>query len=463
MFFDTYKKGHHVHMIGVGGISMSGLAEILVKWGYKVSGSDISSSNITEKLRDSGVDVYIPHHAKNVEGADVVIYTAAIKNDNPEMERARNLNIPLIDRAALLGEITKIYSRTIGVSGTHGKTTTTSMIAQTLTSSGFDPTILVGGELDSIGGNYKIGSSDFLVTEACEYVESFLKLFPRAAVILNIEMDHLDYFKDLNQIKSSFLKFGLQVSQDGVVFGNYDDENIKDIFKDISRQKIGFAIENHADWEAVNIVFDSLGCAGFDVNYKGSPLGNIQLSIPGKHNIYNALACIAVSSYFGAPFEKIKASLLNFTGAKRRFEFKGEVNGIRIVDDYAHHPSEVKATLEAASKQALKSLWCVFQPHTYTRTKSLLDEFSTAFGLADKVIVTDIYSAREADTGQIHSRDLVDAINNKTSNAVYASDFDEVKKMIMASARPGDLVMTMGAGNVYRIGEMLLETQKASQ
>jgi len=436
---------------------MSGLAEILIKWGYILSGSDLNPSNITDKLQNSGIKISIPHEAKNVDGADAVVYTAAVKSDNPEIIRAKELNIPVVDRATLLGEITAIYPKTIAVSGTHGKTTTTSMIASTLTETGSDPTVLVGGELDSIGGNYRIGSSELLVTEACEYVESFLKFYPDCGIILNIDMDHLDFFKNIEHVKSSFLKFGNKVSPSGVVIGNFDDKNVVDIFNDIDREKVSFGLDSNADWKAEQISFNARGCAGFSVYHNGTKVGSIQLSIPGRHNIYNALACIAACSYYETEFEKIKASLERFTGAKRRFEYMGETNGFRIVDDYAHHPSEVKATLEAAAKQNPNSLWCIFQPHTYTRTKSLLSEFSTAFGSANHVVITDIYAAREKNTGEIHSKDLVDAINKETSNAVYAYSFEEAVRLIKEGAGSGDLVITMGAGNIYKVGEMLLE------
>lgn len=462
MFFDNLKKGQHVHMIGIGGISMSGLAEILVKWGYKVSGSDLKYSEIIGKLRESGITVSIPHSSININGADAVVYTAAVKNDNPEMIRAKELNLLTIDRASLLGEITKKYPKTIGISGTHGKTTTTSMISVTLSEASLDPTILVGGEVDAIGGNYRIGSGEFLVTEACEYVESFLKFHPNAAIVLNIESDHLDYFTGIEHIKSAFEKFANRTPQDGIIIGNFDDENVRRVFSHVNRKTISFGLKNsHADWQAVNITFSNGGYSKFDVLYKGKTIGTIQLAIPGIHNVYNALACIAACVHYGVSFNVIKVSLEKFKGAKRRFEYKGSFNGITVVDDYAHHPSEVKATLEAAANVAEGSLWCIFQPHTYTRTKALLNEFSTAFEAADRVIILDIYAAREADTGQIHSKDLTNAINEKTRNAVYLSSFEDTADLIRSEANPGDLVLTMGAGDVYKIGEMLIKSQKA--
>lgn len=457
LFFNNFAKGKSVFMIGIGGISMSGLAEILNQWGYRVSGSDMASSHITDKLIKSGISVAIPHNAENVYGTDVVIYTAAVKTDNPEYMKAVQLNIPLIDRASLLGEITAMYSNAIAISGTHGKTTTTSMTALALHRANADPTVLVGGELGAIGGNYCIGNSGFLVTEACEYVESFLKFSPHTSVILNIEADHLDYFRDIEHIKSSFLKFGNKTRPEGTVIGNLDDANIIEIFRDIERNKISFAINNsQADFVAKNITFNPNGCAQFTVSKQGETLGFITLKIPGIHNVYNALACISVCSSYGIDFDKMKIGIEEFEGAKRRFELIGETNGIKIYDDYAHHPSEVIATLDAASKKSHKSLWCIFQPHTYTRTKSLLHEFSSSFKNATKVIVLDIYAARETNTCEIHSKDLVNEINKVSENAIYAENFEKATQIIEENVSPGDIVMTMGAGNVYQIGKTLL-------
>lgn len=448
-------------MIGIGGISMSGLAEILLHWGYKVTGSDLKSSETTKKLEESGIKVYTPHKASNVEGADAVIYTAAIKNDNPEFIRAQELGLLIVDRATLLGEITRKYENSIAISGTHGKTTTTSMIATTFVEAQLDPTILVGGEIESLGGNYKIGSSQYLITEACEYVESFLKFHPFIEVVLNIEEDHLDYFKNLEHIKSSFLKFTEKLTNNGMLVGNFDDVNVQDVFSESSKKYISFALNNPAaDWTAKNIKFNSMGCPSFEVHYRKEIKGSIQLMIPGTHNIYNSLACIAACSYLGVQFETIKTSLENFTGAKRRFQFKGTFNGITVIDDYAHHPSEVKSTLQAALGRTHRSLYCIFQPHTYTRTKALLSDFAKAFENADNVIILDIYAAREANTGQIHSKDLVEAINKFSNNAIYANDFNHAIEIISTQAQPGDLVLTMGAGDVYKIGEILVETKK---
>ena len=463
MFLDNLKKGQKIHMIGIGGISMSGLAEILTKWGYKVSGSDLKSSDITEKLKKSGIEIFVPHDSQNIDGANAVVYTAAVTEDNPELIRAKQLGLPIADRATLLGEITKIYPKTIAISGTHGKTTTTSMISVVFEEANTNPTILVGGVVDAIGGNYRIGNSEFLVTEACEYVESFLKFYPHTAVILNIEEDHLDYFRDIDHIKSAFEKFANRVPVHGLLVGNFDDENIREIFSNANHNYISFGLKyEKADWRAEIISTNTQGCAKFVAVHRNQRVGTIQLNVPGVHNVYNALACIASASFHGIDFDIIKSALQKFIGARRRFEYKGSYNGITIVDDYAHHPSEVQATLEAASHHSHNSLWCVFQPHTYTRTKALLNEFATAFKAADKVVIIDIYAAREANTGQIHSTDLVNAINKQTDNAIYAESFDQAAEILQNQANSGDLIITMGAGDVYKIGETILQSKKAA-
>lgn len=456
MFFDSFNVGKHIHMIGIGGISMSGLAEVLINKGYSVSGSDLRSSNITKKLEKSGVNFHQNHDAKNVIGADAVVYTAAVKSDNLEYQKAVELNIPLIDRATLLGDITKLYNKSIAISGTHGKTTTTSMIATIFLNANYDPTIMVGGELDKIDGNYNIGNSQYLVTEACEYVESFLKFYPQTEVILNIEADHLDYFRDLEHIKSAFSKFMNKLPSDGILVINGDDKNC-DIIKDSCHcDVLTYGIKNSCDLKAENINFDSNGYPIFDVVYLGKKLGTIPLNVLGFHNIYNALASIGVSLKHNINFEVIKDSLIEFGGAHRRFEFKGKFNDVAVFDDYAHHPSEIKATLSAAKNKNAHKIWCIFQPHTYSRTKALLSEFASAFTNADNVIITDIYAAREKNTGEIHSKNLVDEINKTSRNAIYMASFDEIAEYVKKNAVSGDIVLTVGAGDIYNVGEKIV-------
>jgi UDP-N-acetylmuramate--alanine ligase len=449
----------HVHFIGIGGSSMSGLAEILLSQGYRVSGSDIKSSKATQKLESQGAQVFIGHKSENITitNPDLVVYTVAVKEDNAEMVLARQLNIPIIDRAELLGLLMKKHSFAIAVSGTHGKTTTTSMITTIMLESNTDPTVHIGGELDCIGGNTRIGESEYFITEACEYYGSFLKFHPFMAVILNIEVDHVDYFRDLEHIKTTFEQFVSLVPSNGYIIACADDENTLSVVKDKNCNIITYGLKNpEAMWTAKNIQFNDMGFASFDVNKEGSLLGNVSLSVPGLHNLSNSLAAIATCYTCGCSIENIILGLSNFGGSHKRFELKGLVDDIKIIDDYAHHPSEVQATLNAAKSAVHKSIWCVFQPHTYSRTKAFLEKFSQSFGSADNIIITDIYAAREKDPGDIHSNMLAEKICQLGGNAVYISDFQEIAEYLDKNAKPGDLILTMGAGDIVRVGEMFL-------
>ena len=433
---------------------MSGLAEILKNKGYTITGSDINKSHLTDTLIQNDIKVFFNHDGNNVMGADAVVFTAAIKKDNPEYHYAETHNIPLIERSVLLGEITKMFGNTIAIAGTHGKTTTTSMLSVAFLEANMDPTISVGGELPAINSNYKIGNSEYFLTEACEYVESFLTLSPHCAIILNVEEDHLDYYKDINHIKSSFNKFVQKIDNTGYLVINNDDINCAAISSNAER--ITFGIENDSRFMAKNIVITP-EFTEFDFNENNKKIGTIKLIVPGKHNIYNALACLSVCRLYDLPMDKVIDSLSTFTGAKRRFEFKGSKNGFFIYDDYAHHPSEIKATLKAAKSKRKNKIWCIFQPHTYTRTKALLNEFSEAFYDADNVIITDIYAAREKDTGEISSKDLVDKITTTSNNAIYIKDFENILAYLKENAQENDLIFTIGAGNIYKIGEDLLK------
>jgi len=453
MLLDKILPPAKIHMIGIGGISMSGLAEILKNKGYIITGSDINKTTITEKLETNGITIFYSHEGKNVQDCDAVIYTASIKEDNPEYIEAKSQNIPLIERCTLLGEISRMFNNSIAIAGTHGKTTTTSMISVAFLACSMDPTISVGGELPEINSNYKIGNSNYFITEACEYVESFLSLTPHCSIVLNIEEDHLDYFKDINHIKSAFNKFINKTDTTGFTIINNDDRNCTDLIPNSTL--ITFGIENNSNFMAKNITSQN-GYTTFDLYHNNTMLSEITLAVPGKHNVYNALACIATCITYGLPIQKVALALKNFKGAKRRFEFKGRFNNIEIYDDYAHHPSEIKATLTAAKSKNPNNIWCIFQPHTYSRTKALLTEFSEAFYDANNVIITDIYAAREKDTGEISSKDLVEKINCTSKNAIYIKTFDDIIKYIKENARPGDLVFTIGAGNVFKIGEELI-------
>lgn len=452
-----------IHFVGIGGISMSGLAEILIQHGYQVTGSDMKSSNITSKLEDMGVKVYIGHSERNINNPDLVVYTAAVKQNNPELLEAQRLAIPIIDRATLLGEIMKKYPHSIAISGTHGKTTTTSMITMIMIEAAMNPTVHIGGELEAIGGNTKIGESDYFIAEACEYVESFLKFYPFMAVILNIELDHVDYFRDINHIKEAFSKFVSHVPKSGYLVACVDDENVLSVLNKIECNKITYGIKSqNAQYTAQDIVFDEMGCASYKLFIDGNKVTTIKLSIPGVHNVSNSLAAVAACSTFGCSVNDIKEGLKKFKGARKRFEQKGYVDNIKVIDDYAHHPSEIKATLKAARNCTHSRIWCVFQPHTYTRTKSLMNEFSEAFDDADTVIVTDIYAAREADTGEVHASMLADRINEKEKKAVYISGFDNIVKFLEEKVVSGDLIITMGAGDIVKVGETFLKNKEMS-
>lgn len=451
------EKIKHVYFIGIGGSSMSGLAEILLSQGYQVSGSDIKSSKATQKLESKGAKIFIGHKAENILEPDLVVYTVAVKDDNPEMIRSRELGIPVIDRAELLGLLMKKHSFGIAVSGTHGKTTTTSMITTIMLEAGTDPTAHIGGELDCIGGNTRIGNSEYFITEACEYFGSFLKFYPFMAVILNIEVDHVDYFRDLNHIKDTFSKFISLIPANGYIIACADDENTLSVVENKDCNIVTYGLKNaDAMWTAKNISYNELGCGTFEIYKEGSSLGQVTLSVPGPHNVSNALAAIAASYTCGCSFESITAGLLKFGGSHKRFELKGIVDGIKVVDDYAHHPSEVKATLNAASNTVHNKIWCVFQPHTYTRTKAFIDDFAKAFDNADNIIVTDIYAAREKDPGDIHSSMLAEKIRQQGSNAIYMGDFQAIANHLDENASSGDLILTMGAGDIVRCGEIFI-------
>ena len=453
----------YIHFIGIGGTSMSGLAEILFSQGYKISGSDMKASNTTKKLEKLGILVTINHSEENITNPDLVVYTVAVNDSNPEILKAKILGIPVIDRAALLGQVMKGYANSVAISGTHGKTTTTSMITMIMLEAKLDPTIHIGGELEFIGGNTKIGGSNYFITEACEYYESFLKFNPLIAVILNIDLDHVDYFRDIEHIKSTFLKFASLVPKHGYVVACLDDNNTKELLEKLSCNVITYGIEStDPQWSAKDITYDKRGCANFTLFKDGKTLTEIKLSVPGIHNVSNSLAAISTCFILGCSIDSIKNGMYKFCGTNRRFQTKGIVNNIKVVDDYAHHPNEVKATLKAASNCGHSKIWCVFQPHTYSRTKSLMNEFADSFSYADTVIVTDIYAAREQDKGEVHASTLAEKINSNKEKAVYIDTFDSIVDYLKDNALPGDLIITMGAGDVVKIGEMFLNRAKVS-
>lgn len=459
MSFDFIKdKNKKVHFIGIGGISMSGLAAVLLNSGFKVSGSDSKDSPIVNNLRNSGAEIYIGHSRDNIKDVDLVVYTAAIPSDNPEILEAKDKNITLMDRAEFLGHIMKGHKYNVAISGTHGKTTCTSMLSHITLSAELDPTILVGGELDAIGGNFRIGKSEYFLTEACEYQRSFLKFFPYVGVILNVDADHLDCYKDINDIAATFEKFSKLIPDDGYLVGYGEDKRVKKIIDNAKCNTLSYGFED-ADVTAQNVTYNKLGCATFDACKDGKKLFTVSLSVPGKHNVLNALASICVSLIFNVSTDAVIKGLGNCKGAHKRFEYKGELNGVTVIDDYAHHPTEIKATLSTAKKIDHNKIYCVFQPHTYSRTKTLFDEFTTAFDDADELILMDIYAAREKDTGIVSSDMLGDAIRKRGIKCTNVHSHDEAMKYVKAKAGKDDLLLTVGAGDVVIVGEKFLNTK----
>ena len=457
MYNIDFSQPIHIHFIGIGGISMSGLARVLLMEGFKISGSDLTSSSITEELRKSGVMIVYEHAASNINSEiDCVVYTAAISPNNEELLAAKEKGIPLLTRSQLLGQIMRNYQYPIAVAGTHGKTTTTSMISTILLKGNLDPTISVGGILPLIGGNIRVGQSEIFVTEACEYTNSFLDFNPKISVILNIEEDHLDFFKDLDDIMNSFRLFAQKLPADGTLVINGEISNHSRIIENLDCNVITYGLSGDFNYTATNISHNEKAHVSFDLIRDGHFVERISLGVPGRHNVSNALASIATAQLLGLLAKEIKSSLASFAGTHRRFEYKGNWGGVHVIDDYAHHPTEVAATLSAAAHYPHNELWCVFQPHTYTRTKALFDDFVSVLSTVDHLILTDIYAAREKNTIGITSLHLLDKIKEKGTDVYYFSSFEKAEEFLQKNCLSGDLLITMGAGNVVNIGENLL-------
>lgn len=453
-----FKDSDHIYFIGIGGISMSGLAEILASRGFKVSGTDIRETPVTNHLQSVGIHINIGHNAENItDDITHVVFTAAIHDGNPELEVAKAKNLHIMDRAQLLGEIMGEHSNSVAVSGTHGKTTTTSMVSEILLAAEKDPTITVGGILPTIGSNLKIGKSPYFVAEACEYYNSFLRLNPLVGVILNVESDHLDFFGSLENIYRSFHDFAKRIPENGVLVINKDIEYLSKISEGLLCNVETFSLtEDDATWTVKNIIHHDDGKNTFDVYYNNKIKATIDLNVPGDHNISNALAAIASASFLGISPEDWAKGLGHFNGTNRRFQRKGEKDGILVIDDYAHHPTEIRATLAAAKKVKHNTTWCVFQPHTYSRTKFLFEEFGDAFYDADEIIIADIYAARESDDGTVSAAQLAQRIEKTGKSAHYVGNFDEILSYLQDHCHQGDLLLTVGAGDVYKIGESFL-------
>ncbi|MCF0137258.1 MAG: UDP-N-acetylmuramate--L-alanine ligase [Oscillospiraceae bacterium] len=452
-FMEFLKKGRRGHLVGAGGVSMSPLAEVLAGEGLVISGSDISESERTSHLRELGISVYIGHEAANITpDVEFLVRTAAARDDNPEIIRARELGIPVFERTQAWGAIMRSYRNALCIAGTHGKTTTTSMCTHILMAAEKDPTVMIGGTLPLLKAGHRVGAGDTIIMESCEYYNSFLSFYPTVAVILNIEEDHLDFFKDIEDIKKSFREFAGHVPEDGYIVANYDDENTMDAVKGLDRSVVTFGLSPRADVYARGIA--KVGAATeFDIIYKGRVFEHAVIHVPGRHNVQNALAAAAACICLGLKPAAVRYGLAGFNGAGRRFEFKGKFNGADVYDDYAHHPGELKALLDAAESMGYKRTVVVFQPHTYTRTKALFGDFVRQLRRPDLVYLAEIFAAREKNILGISSADLAAEIDG----ARFFRTFDEIEESLKNEAQPGDLILTVGAGNVYKIGEHLLE------
>ena len=450
----------HVHFVGIGGIGVSALAQIAHSQGITVTGSDMKVSEVTELLERSGIRVFIGHDAENVMDADLVVYSTAVSQENPELVKAREMMIPVLTRAEALGAIMENYPMSIAVSGTHGKTTTTSMVSLILEKANLNPTILVGGILNEFQSNVVVGKSKYFITEACEYMDSFLSLKPFAEIILNIDEDHLDYFKNINHIEESFREFARHVPEGGFIVAYDANPYVKMATENVKCEVVTFGLNENSNYYAKNISFNEMGDASYDLCSGDKMLARVQLSVPGMHNITNSLAAIATGLKFGVGIDSICETLLEFKGTQRRFDIQGKTKtGFTLVDDYAHHPTEIKATLAAAQQLDHKDVWCLFQPHTYTRTIALMDDFADAFEDADHVVLAEIYAAREQNISKLSSKKLLEKIKEKhpTKDVTFFSDFESIADFAYNNAGPGDVVITMGAGDIVKVGKMILE------
>ena len=450
------RKVRQIHFVGIGGIGMSGIAEVLLNLGYAITGSDVSLSDITQRLTSLGAVIFSGHQASHLRDADVVVTSTAVKDDNPEVLEAHRRNIPVIPRAEMLAELLKMKF-SVAVSGSHGKTTTTSMVSTVLAYGGLDPTMVIGGKLASIGSNAKIGDGEIIVAEADESDGSFLKLNPCLAVITNIDREHLDYYRDIEEIKAAFLKFANIVPFYGSTILCLDNEHVREILPQIKRKVITYGLTSPADYQATEMVLAG-PLSKFSVSCRGERLGEVTLKVPGRFNIANALATIAVARELDMPFDAIRKGLEAFVGVHRRLEIKGKVNGVTVVDDYGHHPTEIRETLAAARQVWKDRIIVVFQPHRYTRTQKLFNEFLTAFPDADYLIVTDIYAASEKPIEGVSAASLCEGIRaHGHQGVIYLSGFDDMTDHLLAIAKPSDVIITQGAGSVWKVGEEFLK------
>ncbi len=448
-------RGKRVHMIGIGGSSMSGLAEMLLHEGYTVTGSDNANSHAVERLRGQGIEVHVGHAAENVHGADLLVFSAAISPENPERREAARLGIPEMERSTLLGQLMQGHRNAVCVCGAHGKTTTSSMIAETFLECGLDPTVHIGGRLDALGGGSRIGKKDVFVAEACEFHGSFLEMHPTVAVVLNIDADHLDWYKDIFDIERAFGKFLSLLPDTGLALGWGEDRRILRLFSRLKCETRTFGLEECDDYYPSDLTYSDTGCPRFDVMYRGEKLAHIALRVAGGFNVINALAAFASAHALGVDAQRAAESLNRFAGVHRRFEFTGLIDGVKMYHDYGHNPAEMKAALSVGRQQRPNRLWAVMQPHTYSRVKGLFEDYLTCTQIADFTLVTDIYAAREKDPGDIKAEMIVEGMKRHGINAVHTPTFDDTEKYLRAHWQPGDLVLTMGCGNINLLNEQM--------
>ena len=446
---DHVKK---LHFVGIGGSGMCPMAEILHHKGYELTGSDINESDTLDRIKGYGIPVFMGHKSENIGDAECVVYTAACKSDNPELVAARERGIPTLERSVMLGCLTKKFKRPVAVSGTHGKTTTTAMLTEVLIDGGMDPSAIIGGKLPMLGANSRIGKSETIVVEACEYVDTFLQLHPAVSVILNIDADHLDYFKTLDNIIKSFHQFAEQTSQLLVVNG--DNANAMKSVQGLTHAKIvTFGMSDTNDYYPTEMNEEDTACEDFTLTYRGEKLGRVNLIVPGEHNMMNALAAAATAHSLGVDPEKICQSLGRFSGVHRRFEVLGKFEGVTVADDFAHHPTELYAVLTSAMRMGYRQVWAVFQPHTYSRTYNLLDDFAKALSIPDHLVMTEILAVRETNTYGIHTSELA----AKVPGSVWFDSFEKIADYVMEMAQPGDLILTLGGGDIYKCANLIVE------
>lgn len=448
-FLDTV---HRLHFVGIGGSGMCPMAEILLHKGYAITGSDQNESDTLDRIKSYGIPVYMGHRPENIGDAQAVVYTAACKPDNPELAAAREKGVPTLERAAVLGMLTDQYPQLVAVSGTHGKTTTTAMLTQILVEAGADPSAIIGGKLPLIGSNGRAGHSGTMVCEACEYVDTFLLLHPAVSLILNIEADHLDYFKNIDNIVKSFTQFASQTSGRLVVNGG-DPRAMAAVSGQRDKAVVTFGMDPSCDYYPTQLNEEPTACEDFTLTHQGAPLGRVNLSVPGKHNLLNALAAAAAAHSLGISPESICRSLQAFTGVHRRFEMLGKFGGVTVADDFAHHPTELRAVLSSAMKMGYRQVWAVFQPHTFSRTYTFLDGFAQALSIPDHLVMTEILAVREENTYNIHTSDLA----AKVPGSRWFQSFDEIADYVMDHAQPGDLILTLGGGDIYKCANLMVE------